>query len=155
MKEIPIIFHAGIGSLHIRMPRQQIEETINRLHTKLSLQRDSRVLIAKDLEEDGYTRYQDDAFFFMIKYEKDSAIEICVHRALRDGNHAIVTLGGMDAFCTPAKQLITELKRFSSFSCDASDERFVTNYEFSDIGIRLWREDGSDEYGCFDIIGIS
>ena len=34
-----------------------------------------------------------DAFFFMIKYEKDSAIEICVHRALRDGNHAIVTLG--------------------------------------------------------------
>lgn len=115
MKEIPIIFHAGIGSLHIRMPRQQIEETINRLHTKLSLQRDSRVLIAKDLEEDGYTRYQDDAFFFMIKYEKDSAIEICVHRALRDGNHAIVTLGGMDAFCTPAKQLITELKRFSSF----------------------------------------
>ena len=102
MKEIPIIFHAGIGSLHIRMPRQQIEETINRLHTKLSLQRDSRVLIAKDLEEDGYTRYQDDAFFFMIKYEKDSAIEICVHRALRDGNHAIVTLGGMDAFCTPA-----------------------------------------------------
>ena len=147
MKEIPIIFHAGIGSLHIRMPRQQIEETINRLHTKLSLQRDSRVLIAKDLEEDGYTRYQDDAFFFMIKYEKDSAIEICVHRALRDGNHAIVTLGGMDAFCTPAKQLITELKRFSSFSCDASDERFGTNYEFADIGIRLWREDGSDEYG--------
>jgi hypothetical protein len=117
MKEIPIIFHAGIGSLHIRMPRQQIEETINRLHTKLSLQRDSRVLIAKDLEEDGYTRYQDDAFFFMIKYEKDSAIEICVHRA--------------------------------------SDERFGTNYEFADIGIRLWREDGSDEYGCFDIIGIS
>ena len=102
MKEIPIIFHAGIGSLHIRMPRQQIEETINRLHTKLSLQRDSRVLIAKDLEEDGYTRYQDDAFFFMIKYEKDSAIEICVHRALRDGNHAIVTLGGCLLYTSPS-----------------------------------------------------
>ena len=120
MKEIPIIFHAGIGSLHIRMPRQQIEETINRLHTKLSLQRDSRVLIAKDLEEDGYTRYQDDAFFFMIKYEKDSAIEICVHRALRDGNHAIVTLGEVDAFVHHAKQLITEVENgFHPFPADA------------------------------------
>lgn len=155
MKEIPIIPHDGIGPLHLQMSRQQIEEIVNRLHAKFSSQRDSSVLIAEDLEEDGYTRYQDDSFFLMIKYKKGSAIEICVNRDLRDSDHVIVTLLGMDVFCTPAKQLVTKLKQLSSCSCDVSDERFGTNYEFADLGIRLWREDGSDEYGYFDIIGIN
>ena len=47
----------------------------------------------------------------------------------------------MDAFATPAEQLILALKEFSSCRYDSDDELLSTEYEFDEIGIRLLRQD--------------
>lgn len=75
----------------------------------------------------------------MVRYRNDQAVEIAVHYELRE--HAIITLYDMDVFQTSAEQLVTFLKKFSSCSYDLEDEQLSTNYEFHNIGVRLWREE--------------
>lgn len=83
-------------------------------------------------------RYLNQKFFFIVWYRQSRAIEIAVDLLLRE--QLPVLLYGMDIFQTEAEKVLAALKQAGPFSCDAGDEQLGTNYEFSSLGLRLWRE---------------
>lgn len=78
-------------------------------------------------------------FFFMVEYKDETATEISVNRDL-----PVVweqqMMQFVDFFSTPADILIPYLKRFSTCTCDNTDEDLGTEYFFPELGLRLWRE---------------
>lgn len=139
MKSLPVIPHVGIGPLKLGMSPEEMIDAINQVHVEWALPGDLNVQIAEDKENDGFSlRYLDGSFFFMAQYQNGQAVEVAVDYALRE--HVAITLYDMDVFQTPAEQLVHFLKQFSPCSYDLEDEQRSTNYEFSDIGVRLWRE---------------
>lgn len=74
----------------------------------------------------------------MEQCKNNRAIEIGIDYMLKE--YANITLYGWNVFETRAKKLVSVLKQLSSCSCDFEDEDEGINYEFKDIGIRLWRE---------------
>lgn len=141
MKELSILPHVGIWELKLGMSPKEILEKINRLCAEFHLPEMNEFQISKDDEVDGkyYLRYQSDFFFFLVQYDdKEQAVEIGIDRLISE--QAVVRLYDLDVFKTPAEELILYLKKVSSCSYDDMDEQLSTNYEFNDIGIRLWRE---------------
>ena len=139
MKLLSVIPHVGIGPLKLGMSPKQILDAINQIRSDLSLPDNREIQISQDNEDDGFSlRYIDDSFFFMVRYRDYQAVEVAVDYELRE--HTIIMLYNMDVFKTLAEQLVTSLKQFSSCSYDLEDEQLSTNYEFNDIGVRLWRE---------------
>ncbi len=139
MKSLSVIPHVGIGPLKLGMSPKQILDAINQIRSELSLPDNREIQISQDNEDDGFSlRYLDDSFFFMVRYRDNRAVEVAVNYELRE--HTIIMLYDMDVFQTLAEQLVTSLKQFSSCSYDLEDEQLSTNYEFNDIGVRLWRE---------------
>lgn len=139
MKSLSVIPHVGIGPLKLGMHPNQILDALYQIRFELSLPYNREIQISKDKEDDGFSlRYLDDSFFFMVRYRDNQAVEIAVNLVLRE--HAIIMLYDMDVFQTLAEQLVTSLKQFSFCSYDMEDEQLSTNYEFNDIGVRLWRE---------------
>lgn len=49
-------------------------------------------------------------------------------------------MDGLEFSALPAEELVCALKQKSSVLCDLPDEQLATNYEFPELGIRLWRE---------------
>ncbi len=140
MKSLSVIPHVGIGPLKLGMPPKQILDAINQIRFKWYLPDNWETQISENNEDDGFSlRYQNGSFFFMVRYRDNRAVEVAVDHELRE--HAIIMLYDMDVFQTPAEQLIISLKQFSSCSYDMEDEQLSTNYEFNDIGVRLWREE--------------
>ena len=139
MKQIEVIPHEGIGPLKLGMSPEEIVRTLEQLHTEWSCR--EQLVITKDTEADGcYTlRYLDDASFFMVSYKDDKAVEISMNSLLRE--QAVITIYNMDVFKTPAEELVNDLKKLSSCTCDWEDEQLGTDYAFPEIGIRLWREE--------------
>lgn len=139
MKQIEVIPHEGIGPLKLGMSPEEIVRTLEQLHTEWSCR--EKFVISKDTEADGcYTlRYTDEASFFMVSYKDDKAVEISVNSLLRE--QAVITIYNMDVFKTPAEELVNDLKKLSSCTCDWEDEQLGTDYAFPEIGIRLWREE--------------
>lgn len=140
MKHILIIPHEGIGLLKLGMNSEQIEAAILRQYGEWASTENPRMIISKDAEINGIVcqRYLYGDLFFMVSYKGDNAVEIGVDRSL--SSIAVVSLYNMDVFTTPAEQLIFALKEFSPCSYDLDDELLSTNYEFAEIGVRLWRE---------------
>lgn len=140
VKLLSVIPHEGIGPLKLGMSPKEILDAINQIHSELSLQSKREIQISQYQEDDELTlKYLNDSFFFMVRYRDNQAVEVAVDYSLRE--HAIISPYDMDVFQTPAEQLVTSLKRLSSCSYDLEDEQLSTNYEFDDIGIRLWRGD--------------
>ena len=83
-------------------------------------------------------RYLNQKFFFIVWYRQSRAIEIAVDLLLRE--QLLVLLYGMDIFQTEAEKVLAALKQVEPCLCDAGDEQLGTNYEFSSLGLRLWRE---------------
>lgn len=75
---------------------------------------------------------------FIVWYRQSRAIEIAVDLLLRE--QLLVLLYGMDIFQTEAEKVLAALKQVEPCLCDAGDEQLGTNYEFSSLGLRLWRE---------------
>lgn len=122
------------------MNPEQIEAAILRQYGELVHSENPRMIISKDAEIDGIVcqRYLYGDLFFLVSYQGDYAVEIGVDRSL--SSMATVSLYNMDVFNTPAEQLVFALKEFSPCSYDLDDELLSTNYEFAEIGIRLWRD---------------
>ncbi|WDV46267.1 hypothetical protein PV797_00900 [Clostridiaceae bacterium M8S5] len=140
MKSLSVIPHVGIGPLRLGMSPKQILVAINQIRSEWSLPDNREIQISKDIEDDGFSlRYIDASFFFMVRYRNNRAVEVAVDYELRE--HAIIMLYDMDVFQTLAERLVASLKQYSSCSYDMEDEQLSTNYEFNDIGIRLWREE--------------
>ena len=83
-------------------------------------------------------RYLNQKFFFIVWYRQSRAIEIAVDLLLRE--QLLVLLYGMDIFQTEAEKVLAALKQVEPCLCDAGDEQLGANYEFSSLGLRLWRE---------------
>ena len=83
-------------------------------------------------------RYLNQKFFFIVWYCQSRAIEIAVDLLLRE--QLPVLLYGMDIFQTEAEKVLAALKQVGPCLCDAGDEQLGTNYKFSSLGLRLWRE---------------
>lgn len=141
MNLLPVIPHVGIGPLKLGMSLEQILENIKQLDAEWNLPDKREIQISKDAEIDGVVafRYIKYDFFFMVQYRNNQAVEIAVDYELR--NHAMITIYDKDVFKTTAEDMITFLKQFSSCSYDLEDELLSTNYEFPEIGVRLWRGD--------------
>jgi hypothetical protein len=140
MKSLSVIPHVGIGPLKLGMHPEQILDAIYQIRSELSLPDNQDIQISKDKEDDGFSlRYLDGSFFFMVRYRDNRAVEVAVDYELRE--YAMIMIYDMDVFQTQAEQLVTSLKQFSFCSYDSEDEQLSTNYEFSDIGVRLWREE--------------
>ncbi len=140
MKSLSVIPHVGIDPLKLGMSPKQILDALYQIRSELSLPDNRKIQIAKDKEDDGFSlRYLGDSFFFMVRYRDNRAVEVAVDHMLRE--HAIIMLYDMDVFQILAEQLVTSLKQFSSCFYDMEDEQLSTNYEFNDIGVRLWREE--------------
>ncbi|MDF2504091.1 hypothetical protein [Clostridium sp.] len=136
MEYIEIIPHEGIGPLKLGMSSEEILFTLEQLHTKWS--NELNFDISKDSDIDCY-RYQDGSSFFMVTYKNNKAVEIAVDYELREKMK--IEVYGIDVFHTTAETLVSNLKNYSVCNYDMEDELLSTNYEFDDIGIRLWREE--------------
>jgi len=139
LKSLSVIPHMGIGPLKLGMSPEQIIAAINQIRSEWALPDNRKIQISEDKEDDGFSlRYVHGSFFFMVRYRNNQAVEIAVDNELR--NHIIITLYDMDVFQTPAEQLVLFLKQFGICSYDSDDEQLSWNYEFDNIGVRLWRE---------------
>ncbi|MBQ3201622.1 MAG: hypothetical protein IJB22_06855 [Clostridia bacterium] len=140
MKILPVIPGEGIGALKLGMSPAQIREAVSQELSSLHIADASVLDISTDREAEGYTlRYQKGALFFMVRYIHDRAAEISVDRSTGDAMH--VVLLGADVFKTRFDDLLHHLKHFSQCCFDSEDELLGTDYDFCDIGIRLWREE--------------
>lgn len=139
MKVLPVVPYVGIGPLKLGLSPEQILAAIKQVRSAFHLPDNREIQISKDTEDDGFSlRYLDDAFFFLVRYQNNRAVEVAVDDTLKE--RAKIMLYDLDVFRTPAEQCVTFLKPFSPCSYDLEDEQLSTNYEFDDIGIRLWRE---------------
>lgn len=140
MRNLVVNPHVGLGSLKLGMSSDQILESIKSVIFDLNTTCNEDIQISEDKEDDGYTlRYITGSFFFMVRYLNDKAIEISVDREL--SRSVNIVLYDLDVFNTPVEDIVNYLKRFGICIHDAEDEQLSTNYEFNDIGIRLWREE--------------
>lgn len=138
----------GIGALKVGMSPEQILAAIAQEEAALQLSdaayqrfdRSARTLqIAEALEGHGMTRrYMKGPFFFMVHYRGARAVEISVDRQISRWTQ--VKVFDRDVFHTPAETLIHALKQFGSCTYDNKDEQLSSEYEFRDMGLRLWRE---------------
>lgn len=138
----------GIGALKLGMSPEQILVAIAQEEAALQLSdavyrqfdRSARTLqIAEALEGHGMTRrYMKGPFFFMVHYQNEQAVAISVDRQISHWSQ--VTVFDMDVFHTPVETLIHALKQFGSCTYDNEDEQLSSEYEFRDMGLRLWRE---------------
>lgn len=82
--------------------------------------------------------------YFIVWYRQSRAIEIAVDLLLREQLLVLleskILFYGMDIFQTEAEKVLAALKQVEPCLCDAGDEQLGTNYEFSSLGLRLWRE---------------
>ena len=110
------------------------------LNHELQLPASTNIQISRDLyDESPVIRYMNNCFFFMVQYRNNRAVKIAVGCELR--NHIPILLYNMDFFHTPASEMIEALKKRSPVTYDLDDEDLSSNYEFSELGLRLWRED--------------
>jgi len=140
MQRIEVAPREGIGSLKLGMSPQEILAGLEEMRGKWNSVHEQQISCSTE-EADGeiVRRYMDGASFFMVSYQDDRAVEIAVDNDIR--SQRVVELLGLDVFRLPAEELVSELKKRSMCCCDAQDERFGTNFEFPDIGNRLWREE--------------
>lgn len=139
MKTLRVLPNVGIGLLELGMSPNQILAAIKTECYDLIVP-SKDIEISEDKEDDGYTlRYITGSFFFMVRYRKDTAIEISVDREL--SKIMTIALYDVDVFNTPAEDVVDYVKQFSKCNYDAEDEQLSTNYEFDDIGVRFWREE--------------
>lgn len=139
MKVLPVIPHIGIGPLKLGMSPQQILAAIGEVQKNYDLPTRGKLQVSEEDDDGGILlRYSCNAFFFMVRYRNNQAIEVDVDDQISD--YLTVSLYEKDVFKVEAEDLIHMLKKRSAYSIDDVDEQLSTNYEFPDIGIRLWRE---------------
>lgn len=73
----------------------------------------------------------------MVQYRDDKAIELAINDQLKE--FADINILGKNVFDTRAEDLVNFLSQFSPCKHDFEDILLSTNYEFPEIGIRLWR----------------
>jgi len=142
MNSIIVTPHSNIGPLYLGMEHEEIIVAIQKLSDELIFAKSEKFDMSKDPQDNnGVTniRYIGNSFFFMVGYRDNRAVEISINHELRD--HLPIILLGIDVFKTPAEEIVTALKRISSCTHDLEDEQLSTNYEFPDLGLRLWREE--------------
>lgn len=144
MKELTVSPHIGIGALKLGMTPEQILNAINEVIEEFSIPNNGKMIISEGIEEDGFTiRYLGNGFFFMVIYQNNQAVEISVNDYIKE--YAYVTLYEKEVFNTSAEELVNYLSNISPCIYDLDDRLLSTNYEFVDIGVRLWREDAFHE----------
>ena len=149
MKELTVTPHIGIGPLKLGMSPEQILKAINIVIEALSIPNSDDIDISERKEEDGFTlRYIGNSFFFMVIYQNNKAVEISVNHEIT--KYASVTLYEKEIFSTSAEELVNYLSTISPCTYDLDDILLSTNYEFTDIGVRLWRELAFHEKLLFD-----
>jgi len=116
-------------------------ESIKQLGDEWRLLEGKEIQISEDMEIDGITtyRYITNYFFFMVSYQNNQAVKIAVDYELR--NHGIITIFEKDIFKTTAEDMISFLQQYSSCVYTSEDILLDTDYEFPEMGVRLWRED--------------
>lgn len=139
MTSLIVTPHDGIGPLRLGMSHDQILTAIHMLSHELQLPSLANLTVSKDSFGQLLSiRYISDFFFFMVQYRDNHAVEIAVDYELR--NHLPILLYNIDVFNTPAMEIMERLKKLSPFTHDLEDEQLSTNYEFPQLGLRLWRE---------------
>lgn len=149
MKVLTVIPHIGIGPLKLGISPQQILAAIDEVQKNYDLPTRGKLQVSEE-DDDGeiFLRYCSDTFFFMVRYRNNQAIEVDVDYLISD--YLLVSLYERNVFKVEAEELINMLKKRSSCSLDFFDEQQSTNFEFPDIGIRLWREYAFDKKLLFD-----
>ena len=139
MKTILVIPNEGIGSLKLGMSPAQVLDAINEELADLPDISNNDMQISETNEGAGVTvRYMKGPYFFMVHYMNGISAEISVNRDLRES--ARVVLYDIDIFLTKAEQIVNRLKQKSRLVCDWEDEQLAYDYDFTDIGIRFWRD---------------
>jgi len=139
MRIVQVIPNEGIGSLKLGMSPEQILSAINEELSSLYDISNNDMLISETSEGAGVTvRYMKGPYFFMVHFNNGKSVEISVNRDLRES--ARVVLYDIDVFLTKAEQIVNRLKQMSRLVCDWEDEQLATDYDFTDIGIRFWRD---------------
>lgn len=142
MESIIVVPHESIGSLKLGMTHEQILAELQKLISDLKLPSRGKVNVSKDsYVYDGITtvRYMDGPLFCMVGYKDGCAVEIAINADLRE--FVPVMLYDVDFFKTTAEEVVTVLKKLEpSFTCDFEDEQLATNFDFHQLGLRLWRE---------------
>lgn len=139
MKTVLVIPNEGIGGLKLGMSPEQILGAINEELSGLHDVSNNDMQIYETSEGAGVTvRYMKGPHFFMVHYINGKSVEISVNRELRES--ARVVLYDFDVFLTKAEQIVNRLKQKSRLVCDCEDEQLAYDYDFTDIGIRFWRD---------------
>ena len=139
MKKLDIVPFEGIGILKLGDKREETDFKIKVLLKEAGINEESLMVSRDYIAEGGYTRYFAENFFVLVNFDpSDRAVEIGIDKETRASFD--VRLFDMDIFKTPAFEAVDALKARSPLICDLPDEDLSYDYEFPEIGVRLWRD---------------
>lgn len=142
MRKILVEPSVGIGNLKLGMTSTEFKNTLLQMRKLWSNPNDKTpdICLRSELDDPHWItgRYSDEHSFFLVQYYNDKAVEIGVNHEL--SQTIPIMLDDIDVFALPAEEIVCKLKQKSRVLCDLPDEQLATNYEFPELGIRLWRE---------------
>ena len=125
MKNLIIKPNKSIGQIKFGMTRNEINNLLN-----------DEKKISSQNNDINFFWYED--YIYLIGYKRNKVIEINImDKALYKYN---VLLDGIDLFKNKVEDIIPYLKSKYELSFDGEDEDLSTLYEFTSLGISLWRE---------------
>ena len=149
MMPIYVIPGKSIGRLELGMTRDEILRAIHEMRMEWGTADVSDVEIIEEPEFDGLrcVRYMNWSsgipFFFIVAFRNGEAVEIGINRDVDSENPVVYPIKEMQhlaLFRLPAELLVTYLKTFSICIADSDDELLSNEYVFSELGLKLWRE---------------
>ncbi|NLM05495.1 MAG: hypothetical protein GX219_01040 [Tissierellia bacterium] len=145
LREISISNRLGISHLKLGMNPDEVLSAIESILDDLSISREGMDIFSTRLPDDDFstTKYMGKDYFFMVQFRDDKAIELAINDQLKE--FADINILGKNAFDTSAEDLVDFLSRYSICKHNFEDFLLSTNYEFPEIGIRLWRDNAFHE----------
>ena len=137
----------GISPLYLGMTQEEVLDVLRNCRELQSISA-QELQISKDYGFETY-RYMTDSYFFMVTYKDGKAVEIGVDALLR--SHMQILLDGLDIFRMQVQEVLDHCKRKSAYEIDGVDEENSTGFDFTEIGIRLWREWGEDRFSIVSV----
>ena len=142
MKEIIVEPHIRIGQLKLGMTSDELENALLQMKKQWSNSSDEAMQMERCAETGDPNlitgRYMDNDSFFLVQYRNGKATEIGIQREL--SKVASIKLFGLDMFNTTAECIVDSLMKKDNVICNEKDLQLGTEYFFSEIGVRLWRE---------------
>ncbi len=129
-----IIPNKSVGNIELNMSVNTIESTLYSNHILNINSKEEK--ICNNIKTAKY--YSDSTLLFIISYVSGSSFEICIDENISEFYD--VVLDNTNMFKEKFSDIIYNLEKKSTYTCDTDDFEFGTEFDFTDLGITLWRE---------------